>query len=154
MAGILFYAFASLATLIGSVFLAGLFFFLVTKIGDFIKQRKIPKDKKQVSLFLASNKDLFKLPQKAQEIDKKEVEENERLKSAKFREFEKLRSIRATSTGNSKQRSNHKFYEGNGELQKRELLPVYDDKYIAGIKSEIRGAESKLAKRKPGVSLE
>lgn len=69
------------------------FLYLVfTKMKDWKIKRKIPKDKKLVKDYIETNKEFFKSPPK-EIIDIKEVEDNDRRRNDRFREFEKLRRL-------------------------------------------------------------
>lgn len=86
-----------------------------------IKARRKLKDKKKVSRWVEENQEFFK-SKKVPEQSKKEVENDERRRAEKFREFEKLRRIaglEATDTGKGQHNIDPKR---STELQGRRVL--------------------------------
>lgn len=113
------FAFAGAATAGMVLFAIG--YFITTFFMDLKIKRKIPKDRAKVTEYINANKDFFKSAP-IEEMIEKEVQDNERNRQNKFREFEKLRRLADSPNGFGKKGSNLAIPSGKGELQGRELL--------------------------------
>lgn len=118
-------------TLIG-FFIIGFLYWLFSSIRNLWAKRKIPKDKSKIGEYIANNPEIFKTGKK-DEIDEKEVEENDRREFERTRRFERLRRKAGYVEGgigdNNKGIKKHIKIEGLGDLQKR---PIDDSRISDG----------------------
>lgn len=130
--------------LIFSVGLTIITFIVITKIKDNLKiKKKLPKDKKQVSEYIKAN-DKFFLSKPLENIDKKEVEEDDRRRFDKIREFEKLRRVATNERRDDRKRESNNYYERDAELQRRELLQNKPDSIPPGHFRDVAKERRKL----------
>ena len=84
--------------IVGGIFIASCWYLIYHyKLKRDIKKLGLPKDKAELKNWLEQNKDLTKDAGKTTDMDKKEVEEDDARRISKYREYEKLRNLAATS---------------------------------------------------------
>lgn len=116
-----------IAVLIGGFILIYFFFMIGSKLKDILLFRKIPKDKKEVSVYIKQNKEFFADGGKVS-INEMEVKQQDERDRKRFREFEKLRQYDREQRRNNKQPAgNNRSSSGNEQVKGQGILSPEDD---------------------------
>jgi len=123
MASFFFYLIAVIVSLLAGGILTFLIWGFFALIKDAIVKRGIPKGKKQLTEYLKENKEKYANPGFTTENQKEVQIENERRRTQKFREFERLRRTELKARIGKGKQNNNSTPGGKQLQQQRELLP-------------------------------